>query len=60
MGGRASGAAVLVKREELELLRDLRVAEAQLDRGEGITHEVARRRILDAGESREPSGDQSQ
>jgi prevent-host-death family protein len=37
-------------REELELLRDLRVAEAQIDRGEGVSHDEARRRILQLAE----------
>ena len=33
-------------REELELLRDLRAAENQIDLGRGVPHDDARRRIL--------------
>jgi prevent-host-death family protein len=34
--------------DELELLRDVRIAEAQLARGEGIPHEEAKARVLSA------------
>lgn len=37
-------------REEIELFRDLRTAEQQIDRGEGISHEDARFRILAAAD----------
>jgi len=32
--------------DELELLRDVRLAEEQLARGEGVPHEEAKRRLL--------------
>ncbi len=35
---------------ELALLRDLRTAEDQIERGQGIDHAEARRRILSAAE----------
>ena len=35
-------------REEVELLRDLVVAERQIENGQGISHKDARRRILAA------------
>ncbi|MCG8458180.1 MAG: type II toxin-antitoxin system Phd/YefM family antitoxin [Holophagales bacterium] len=34
--------------EELELLRDIQRAEEQLQRGEGVSHEAARDRVLKA------------
>jgi antitoxin YefM len=34
--------------EELELLRDIHTAEGQLSRGEGVSHEDARARVLSA------------
>ena len=47
------GAAVVVDAaeyerllDELELLRDIHAAEAQLAAGEGVPHEVARERVL--------------
>jgi antitoxin YefM len=50
---RGRGVAVLVDihefeamRERLELFEDVRLAEAQLDAGEGVPHETARRRVL--------------
>lgn len=34
--------------EELELLRDIQVAEQQLAAGEGVPHDEARRQVVDA------------
>ena len=50
---RGRGVAVLVDihefeamRERLELFEDIRLAEAQLDAGEGVPHEAARKRVI--------------